>query len=101
MLASTVRPAEGSPAGRPLQRVLSPRQLAVARLATCGWSDRQIAERLCIQQRTVQGYLQEIYRRLGCHNRVEMAMLVLLKGGISVSEVMRAVDERIVARRGE
>ena len=52
---------------------LSARELEVAALVAQGLTDREIAERLVISVRTVQGHMQRILGKLGLSNRTQVA----------------------------
>ncbi|HTO68628.1 MAG TPA: helix-turn-helix transcriptional regulator [Myxococcota bacterium] len=52
---------------------LSFAERAVARLATSGRSDAEIAQQRGASARTVQNQLQSVYRKLGVHSRTELA----------------------------
>jgi non-specific serine/threonine protein kinase len=59
----------------PLQ--LSRREGEVASLVARGLTNRQIAERLAIAERTVEGHLERIRGKLGMHSRTEIAVWVV------------------------
>jgi DNA-binding CsgD family transcriptional regulator len=48
---------------------LSPRQEEVLRLIADGYTDKEIAVRLGLRQRTVRTHLERLYARHGFHNR--------------------------------
>jgi DNA-binding CsgD family transcriptional regulator len=52
---------------------LTPQELQIARLAADGLSNRDIAERLFLSQRTVTTHLSRIYPKLGVSSRAEVA----------------------------
>jgi len=52
---------------------LTPQELQIARLAADGLSNRDIAERLFLSQRTVTTHLSRIYPKLGINSRAEVA----------------------------
>jgi len=64
-------PAAGPP-GRG-QGTLTARQLQVAALVADGLTNRQIAERLGIQERSAEGHVERIRRRLGVTSRAQIA----------------------------
>jgi pimeloyl-ACP methyl ester carboxylesterase/DNA-binding CsgD family transcriptional regulator len=68
---STRRPRAAPPA-RPAG-ALTPRQLQVAALVAEGLTNRQIAERLGIQERSAEGHLERIRQRLGVGSRAQVA----------------------------
>lgn len=55
------------------QPTISPRELEVARLVAAGKSNREIAERLVISERTAQNHVQHILTKLGFANRSQIA----------------------------
>ncbi len=55
---------------------LSARELEVARLVTDRLTNRQIAERLVLSQKTVERHMEHIFRKLGVASRVEVARAV-------------------------
>ena len=59
---------------------LPPHQLAVLRLMSQGFSNREIAERLRLSENTIKGYVQEILRRLEAKNRLEAVMIASRRG---------------------
>lgn len=64
----TATPATGTEAGK---NGLTPREVAVLRLLAAGKSTPEIAESLVLSPRTVERHIQNIYNKLGVHNRVE------------------------------
>lgn len=52
---------------------LSPRQLQVAELAACGYSNREIAAELKTTEQIVKNVLHSVFNRVGIWNRVELA----------------------------
>ena len=72
------RPASGSGGQRVSAAALSAspltsRETEVARLASRGLSDREIADELVLSIRTVQSHLASAYRKLGIGSRTELA----------------------------
>jgi pimeloyl-ACP methyl ester carboxylesterase/DNA-binding CsgD family transcriptional regulator len=57
----------------PANDVLTPRQLQVAALVADGLSNRQIARRLGIQERSAEGHVERIRHRLGVRSRAQIA----------------------------
>ena len=55
---------------------LSRREEEIARLAASGLSNREIAERLFVSVRTVEGHLHRLYAKLGINHRSELAPFV-------------------------
>lgn len=54
---------------------LSPREAQVARLASAGRTNREIADALFLSPRTVEGHLSSARRKLGAGSRKELATL--------------------------
>ena len=54
---------------------LTQRETEVARLASRGLSDKEIADELVLSIRTVQSHLASAYRKLGIGSRAELAGL--------------------------
>lgn len=65
-IAGALSPA---PSSRGLESLLSPRELAVARLAADRERNREIADRLGLSLRTVENHLASAYRKLGVAGR--------------------------------
>ena len=59
---------------------LSQRELVVARLVAEGLSNRQIAKRLFISERTAESHLERVRNKLGVHNRAQIAAWVTSRG---------------------
>jgi DNA-binding NarL/FixJ family response regulator len=60
----------------PTPPLLSPRETEVARLVAAGSSNRDIAARLVISDRTAQNHVQHILTKLGFANRSQIAAWV-------------------------
>lgn len=56
---------------------LTRRELEVARLVGCGLSNREVAERLRISQRTVESHVDHILRKLGFGSRTQVVAWVV------------------------
>ena len=54
---------------------LTPREREVLCMVAVGADNLQIAARLDITERTVKAHVSNLYRKLGVHNRVEMAVM--------------------------
>ena len=57
--------------GRQRARELTDAECRVAKLAAAGLSTKEIAAILFLAERTVDGHLGSVYRKLGIHNRTE------------------------------
>jgi two-component system response regulator DevR len=67
-----VRDRRSADAGPPA--ALSQSQLAILGLMTRGFSNREIATEVHLSENTIKTHVQEIFRKLGVHNRVEAVM---------------------------
>ncbi|MBW8483065.1 alpha/beta fold hydrolase [Actinomadura parmotrematis] len=63
----------GEPVPPPAGDVLTPRQLQVAALVADGLSNREIAGRLGIEERSAEGHVERIRQRLGVRSRAQVA----------------------------
>jgi len=55
---------------------LCEREREIVSYVVHGFANRQIADRLCISERTVSTHLVNIYEKLGLHSRAELTALV-------------------------
>jgi DNA-binding NarL/FixJ family response regulator len=55
-------------------------QLAILRLMSQGYSNREIADRIYLSESTVKSHIQEIFRKMGVRNRVEAALQATREG---------------------
>ncbi len=70
LLRAIAKPAQ--PAGATVDS-LTPREVDVLRLLATGYTNRQIAERLSVSVRTIEGHRANITSKLGLHSRVDLA----------------------------
>ncbi len=54
---------------------LTAAELAVARLAAEGLTNREVADRLFVSPHTVNSHLRHVFAKLGINSRVELARL--------------------------
>jgi trimeric autotransporter adhesin len=73
---------------------LSRRELEVARLAAEGLTNRDIAARLFISERTVDGHMEHVREKLGVNSRAQIATWVARQG-----ELTPAVADSVVPSR--
>lgn len=70
--------APGTEPGVPSAReLLSARELEIAMLVARGLTNAEVAKRLSISRRTVATHLENVYRRLGIHSRLVLAVRLL------------------------
>ncbi|WP_158167970.1 LuxR C-terminal-related transcriptional regulator [Mycolicibacterium smegmatis] len=55
---------------------LTPREWEIANLVSSGLSNRQVADRLCLSVRTVDGHLYRMFAKLGVADRDQLAKLI-------------------------
>ena len=53
---------------------LTARERQVAGLVAKGLTNREVAERLVLSQRTVDSHMEHIMRKLGCTSRVQVSL---------------------------
>src|SRR6516225_12033821 len=63
-------PPRSGPADR---RLLTPREREVAELVAAGFTNRQIAERLVISERTAEAHVEHIRAKRDCRSRAQVA----------------------------
>ena len=59
---------------------LSRRELEVVRLLAEGQSNREIAERLCLSQRTIENHVLHILAKLNLNTRTAVAAFAIRQG---------------------
>jgi HD-GYP domain-containing protein (c-di-GMP phosphodiesterase class II) len=69
-----VRRRQAWPAG------LTAREVEVLRLAACGLSNREIAERLSISRKTAGNHVEHVYAKIGASNRARAALFAMTHG---------------------
>jgi DNA-binding CsgD family transcriptional regulator len=77
--ASELR-ASGVRGSAPSELPLSPQELAIARLAATGFSNREIGERLYLSPRTVGSHLYRLFPKLGVTSRHQLGSIGALVG---------------------
>lgn len=79
-LASRLARYVGRASNRTDEPVFSARELAVLRLLATGLPNKQIARRLGISPRTVEGHLSHIFGKLGISSRTEAVLYAVQHG---------------------
>ena len=83
-LPSPAKPgSQTNPAG------LSEREMDFLQLITRGLSNKEIATELNLSIRTVQGYLRQIFKKLGVSSRTEAVVYALKEGLVALDNVPR------------
>lgn len=67
---------------------LSEREKEILKLATGGLSNKEIADRLCISIRTVQGHLTHIFNKLQVSSRTEAVVKGLKEGWVTLDDIV-------------
>jgi DNA-binding NarL/FixJ family response regulator len=65
---------------------LSPRERQLMRLIAQGLSNKEVASQLMISEGTVKVYLAKLFRKVGVHDRYELAMHGLRSLGLAASQ---------------
>lgn len=63
---------------------LSEREIEVLKLATLGNGNKEIADILCISERTVKNHLSNVFRKIDCKDRTQAAVFCIRNGLVSV-----------------
>ncbi|MDO9422065.1 MAG: response regulator transcription factor [Herminiimonas sp.] len=75
MSAQAVSPAPTTPA-KDLAALLTHRELEVAQIVVSGASNKEIAAKLGIAERTVKSHVGAIFEKLGVRDRLQLALLI-------------------------
>jgi two-component system, NarL family, response regulator LiaR len=67
--------------------ILSDREMEVLRLVTIGCNNKEIADRLFLSIRTVQGHLGNIFNKLMVGSRTEAVVLALKEGWVTLEDI--------------
>ncbi len=59
---------------------LSPREFGILRLLAAGAGNAEIADQLCLSEKTVANYATQIRKKLGAQNRAELVFLAVRQG---------------------
>ena len=87
VLARFAAEAQGGYAGRDGERLLTDRELDILRLAACGLSNADIANRLSVSMRTVQAHLTQVFNKLGVGSRTEAVIGGLRRGILHLEDL--------------
>ena len=79
--------ATGDSVPRPKLDELSERELDVLRLAAKGMTNREIANKLVISERTVQTHFLNIFRKLDVGSRTEAVLRALKQGWLGIDDL--------------
>ncbi len=79
--------ASGKAQSKETSSVLSEREMEVLKLAAKGFSNQDIADKLCLSIRTVQGHLGHIFNKLQVGSRTEAVVRALKEGWVTLEDV--------------
>jgi DNA-binding NarL/FixJ family response regulator len=68
------------------EQILSPRETEILQLVAEGHPNREIASLLCISVKTVEGHKENIKKKLGAKDQVELIKYAIVKGFISLKK---------------
>ncbi len=71
---------------------LSARETEIARLVADGFTNKQIASRLFLSERTVDSHVSHILSKIGCSSRAQIATWVTTRGGEPAGSLVRVVQ---------
>jgi DNA-binding NarL/FixJ family response regulator len=77
----------GKPRERKSLELLTEREMDVLKLVTKGLSNKDIADKLCLSVRTVQGHLANIFNKLRVSSRTEAVVHALKEGWVTLDDV--------------
>ena len=78
-LADALKPGTPIPSAHPF----SPREAEVLELAASGLTNKEIAYRLGVSDRTVQFHMNSVFNKTGTSSRTEAAMVAMQNGWIT------------------
>jgi DNA-binding NarL/FixJ family response regulator len=87
VMARFAAEAQAGQAGRDAERLLTERELDILRLAACGLSNADIANRLSVSMRTVQAHLTQVFNKLGASSRTEAVIAGLRRGMLRLEDL--------------
>lgn len=58
----------------------TPREKDIMSLLMIGLTNKEIAEKLIVTIHTVKVYIEQIYEKTSCHNRVQLVIYILRNG---------------------
>ena len=76
-LTAAAEPAEPAPKMDSGLDRITPREREIAHLLSAGASNKEIAKRLNVTERTVKAHLTAVFRKLGVSGRLQLALFVL------------------------
>ncbi len=86
-LINRFRTAGGGKRVEEIGDILSEREIDIIVLAAKGMSNQDIAEKVIISKRTVEGHMRSIFNKLGVGSRTEAVIYGLKKGWFALDEI--------------
>ena len=80
VLSRFIGTAQGKQPAQTRKDLLTPREQKICQLLAYGNTNSEIAEKLCISERTVETHRSNIYAKLGLKNRVELVRFAIDNG---------------------
>lgn len=65
---------------------LTIREMEILKLVALGHFNKEIADMLCITERTVKNHLSSVYQKIDCYDRTQAAIFCIRNGVVSVHE---------------
>ena len=59
---------------------LTPREVDILQLIVAGYSNKDIAKKFCLSEKTVEWHLDRIYKKLGVRTRLKAGLWALHQG---------------------
>ena len=77
------------------ENVLSDRELEIIKSVAKGWSNKEIADKLCISTHTVATHRRNINAKLSIHSPAALAIYAVINGIVSISELSNPSQVRL------
>ncbi|MCY7352098.1 MAG: response regulator transcription factor [Cytophagaceae bacterium] len=85
MVANTLMHALHKPVQRTLPKsALNPREIEFLKLVCTGMTYKEIADKMCLSARTVDGYREDLFVKLNVKNRVGLAIYAIQQGIVTI-----------------
>jgi non-specific serine/threonine protein kinase len=84
-----------APTSQAVPKLLTRREEQIAEMLAEGMSNKEIAERLVIAQRTAESHVANILSKLGCASRSQVAVWVIEHRRVSTTDAGTPTDRRI------
>ncbi len=91
----TAIPDQRTGAAEKVPELFTSQEFRVLELICQVWTNRQIATRLGITEKTVKNYVQAIFRKLGVHSRAEAMLLAVQHRWFASTEQRKPAPEQL------